>query len=162
VSRAERLVAARAWWAGLAVRDRKALTLASVVLGLYLLFAVAIQPAWRVLAAAPAERDRLDAELQTMQQLADEAKALRTTPPVALARASAALQAASERLGSQGRLVVQGDRAVLTVTDASSGALRSWLAEARSGARARPVEARLTRGAGGYSGSIVVVIGGAS
>ena len=66
------------------------------------------------------------------------------------------------RLGPHGRLVVQGDRAVLDVTGASSAELRSWLAEARSGARARPVEARLTRGAGGYSGSIVVSIGGAS
>ena len=162
MSRAERLAAARAWWAGLSLRDRQALTLAGVVLGLYLLFAVAIQPAWRVLAAAPAERERLDAELQTMQQLADEAKALRSTPPVAPAQALAALQAASARLGSHGRLVVQGDRAVLDVTGASSAELRSWLAEARSGARARPVEARLTRSAGGYSGSIVVSIGGAA
>ncbi len=157
-----RWAAARAWWTGLAARERQALVLAGVVLGLYLVFAIAIQPAWRTLAAVPAERDRLDAELQTMQQLADEAKTLRATPPVAPAQAIAALQAASERLGSRGRLVVQGERAVLTVTGASSRELRGWLTEARSGARARPVEARLARGAGGFSGSIVVTIGGAS
>ena len=38
--------------------------------------------------------------------------------------------------------------------------MRGWLAEVRSGARARPVEANLTRGAEGYSGTIVVALPG--
>ena len=40
--------------------------------------------------------------------------------------------------------------------------LSAWLAEVRSGARARPVEANLSRGASGYNGTIVVTIGGAT
>jgi len=56
--------------------------------------------------------------------------------------------------------VVQGDRAVLTLSGVGTGALRDWLAEARSGARARPLEANLTRAAQGYSGTLVVVLGG--
>jgi general secretion pathway protein M len=56
---------------------------------------------------------------------------------------------------------LQGERAVLTLQDVSTSQLRDWLAEARSGARARPVEARLTRAAQGYSGTLVVTLGGA-
>ena len=56
---------------------------------------------------------------------------------------------------------MQGERAVLTLQGASTSQLRDWLAEARSGARARPVEARLTRAAQGYSGTVVVALGGA-
>ena len=73
-----------------------------------------------------------------------------------------ALQAATARLGAQGRLSVQGGgRAVLTLTNAGSPALRDWLAEARAGARAKPLEASLSRSAQGYSGTVVVTFGGA-
>lgn len=153
--------ALRAWWLGLAVRERRAVIAAGVVLGVFLIWAVALQPAWRTLRAAPAEHDRLDAQQQSMQRLAAEAAALRATPPVAPAQAAAALQAATDRLGGRGRLTLQGDRAVLTLDGAGTGALRDWLAEARSGARARPVEANLTRGAqGGLSGTLVLALGG--
>jgi general secretion pathway protein M len=110
---------------------------------------------------APARIDALDAQLQTMQRLAAEAKELRAAPAVSTTQSGAALKAASDRLGEQGRLVLQGERAVLTLNGASTEQLRGWLAEARSGARARPVEATLTRGPNGYSGTIVVAIGGA-
>ena len=40
--------------------------------------------------------------------------------------------------------------------------LAAWLAEVRSAARARVVEATLTRGPQGYSGSVVVALGGAA
>jgi len=36
------------------------------------------------------------------------------------------------------------------------------LGEARSGARVRPVESQLTRGAEGYAGTLVLTLGGAS
>ena len=77
---------------------------------------------------------------------------------VSPAQAAAALKAATDRLGSAGRLSLQGDRASLTLTGVSPEALRSWLLEARSAARVRPSEAQLTRGPQGYSGSIVVML----
>ena len=77
------------------------------------------------------------------------------------AQSQAALKATTERLGDKGRLSLQGDRAVLTLTNASSGQLRDWLSEARSGARARPVEANLSRAPQGYSGSLIVALGAA-
>jgi len=156
-----RLAPLRAWWTTLGARERRLLALAVTVLALYALFAMAVQPAWRTLRTAPAQLETLDAELQTMQRLAAEAAELRATPPVNLEQSTAALKAASERLGDKARLSLQGERAVLTLNGAGSTQLRSWLAEVRSGARARPVEATLSRGSSGYSGTIVVTLGGA-
>jgi len=152
---------ARARWAALPQRERRLVLLAGGVVGMFLLWTAALQPAWRTVRDAPARIDALDAQLQTMQRLAAEAKELRAAPAVSTTQSGAALKAASDRLGEQGRLVLQGERAVLTLNGASTEQLRGWLAEARSGARARPVEATLTRGPNGYSGTIVVAIGGA-
>ena len=157
-----RLAPVTAWWASLNSRERLLVTVAGVAVGLYVVFALAVQPAWRTLRAAPAQLDALVGQLQGMQRLAGEAKELRGLPPVNPAQAMTALKAASDRLGDKAKLNVQGERAVLTLTAVGTEQLRAWLAEARSGARARPVEATLTRGPVGYSGSIVVAIGGAS
>jgi general secretion pathway protein M len=151
-----------AWWTSLNARERQMLAVAGLVVGLYVVFALGVQPAWRTLRAAPAQLDALDAQLQGMQRLAGEVRELRGMPPVNVAQAMTALKAASDRLGDKAKLSVQGERAVLTLTAVGTEQLRGWLAEARSGARARPVEATLTRGPVGYSGSIVVAIGSAS
>jgi general secretion pathway protein M len=150
----------RSAWQGLSPRDRRAALLAATVLGLFLVWTLAVQPAWKTLASAPAELDAVDAQLQTMQRLAAEATELRATPPVPLEQATAALQAATARLGDQAKLALQGERAVLTLTGVGSSALSLWLTEARAGARARPVEATLTRGPQGYNGTVVLSLGG--
>lgn len=162
------LAAARTWlaaqqtrWAALPVRERRLALLAAAVVGVFLLWTVALQPALRTLREAPAQIDRLDGQLQAMQKMAGEARELRAAPPISAAQSAAALKAASERLGDQGRLVLQGERAVLTLAGASNTQLRDWLLEARSGARARPIEATLSRGPQGFSGTIVVALGGA-
>lgn len=82
--------------------------------------------------------------------------------PVSPAQAGAALQAATERLGEKGRLSMQGDRASLTLNGVGPEALRGWLLEARSAARARPVEAQLTRSGAGFSGTVVVQLSAGS
>jgi general secretion pathway protein M len=151
----------RSWWQALPARERLLLRVALVVLACGGLWLLAVQPALRTLAGAPAALDAAEAQLQAMQRLAGEAAELRATPPVNPEQAAAALQAATARLGDKGRLSLQGDRAVLTLNGVATGALRDWLAEARSGARARPVEASLMRGAQGTSGTLVVAIGGA-
>ena len=95
-----------------------------------------------------------------MRALASETQQLRSAPALGSDQSSAALRAASERLGPKARLSLQGDRAVLTLNGVSSAQLREWLDEARAGARARPVEAQLSRGAQGFTGSIVLSLGG--
>ncbi|MDE2368366.1 MAG: type II secretion system protein M [Burkholderiales bacterium] len=152
----------RAWWRALAARERRLVGFAIAALGLFLIWSLALQPALRTLREAPPQLDALEAQLQAMQSEAGEAAALRATPPVDPAQASAALKAATERLGAAGKLSLQGERAVLSVTGIGTAALGDWLAEARSGARARPVEATLTRSGSGYNGTVVVQIGSAS
>ena len=157
---AQALQRARASWAGLSARERTLVLLAAGAVLLFLAWTVVLQPALRTLRSAPAQIDQLDGQLQVMQALAADARDLRAQPPVPRAQASAALKAASERLGAQGRLAEQGERAVLTLTHASGEQLRAWLAEVRAGARARPVDVKLTRSEQGLSGTVVVTLPG--
>ncbi len=158
----QRLAPLRGRWTALALRERRALTGVAVLVLLALVWLIGVQPAWRTLRSAPAELARLDLQWQAMQRQAADARALRDAPTITQAAAVQALQGATQRLGLSGRLSLQGDRAVLTVQDLDPALLRDWLTEVRSGARARPLEANLTRGANGFNGSVVVAIGGRS
>ena len=148
------------WWRGLALRERRLLGAAALVLGLFLLWTVALAPAWRTLRSAPAERDALETQLQEMQVLAAEAQALRGVAPISGDQARAALQAATSRLGDRAKLSLQGPRAVLTLKSLTSTEVAAWVAEVRAGARARVSEATLNQSAPGrYDGSISVTLG---
>lgn len=150
----------QAQWAGLAARERTALTLAAAVMGLALLWWVAIAPAWRTLQEVPARIDRQGLQLQTLQQLAAEATELRTQAPVSSAQAGAALESASARYGARISLQRLGDQATANVRDLTGNELRDWLAEVRSTARARATDVQLTRNGQGYTGTLVLSLGG--
>ena len=148
------------WWRARTTRERRAVILVLAVLGALLVWSLFIQPAWRSARAAPAQLDQLDGELQQMQRVAAESRTLRAISPVSQSQAGAALKAATERLGDKAKLNLQGDRATLTLTGIGPEALRAWLNEARSGARARPIDATLQRGPAGFTGSVTVTLGG--
>lgn len=148
-------------WAALAPRERYALAAALFLVGLFMVWITLVQPAWRTLRDTPAAIDKLDTQLQDMQRLAAEVRELRATAPVSTAQSADALTAATARLGEAGRLALRGDRAVLTLTSAGPEGVRAWLNEARSAARARPIELQLQRSASGYSGSVTVTLPGA-
>jgi general secretion pathway protein M len=147
-------------WAALPARERMGLSLAAAALGIVLVWWIGVAPALRTLRETPAQIDALDAQLQSMQRMALEARELRGAAPVPVTQAALALKSATERLGDKGRIAVQNDRATLTLNGVTGETLRAWLTEARSGARARPIEAQLTRGPQGYAGTIVLTIGG--
>lgn len=147
-------------WQALGERERAALRIAAVTIGLLLAWLIAVQPALRVLSQTPAQLEAVDLQLQDMQSLALEAGELRAMPAVPAAQAAQALQAASAHLGGGARLTLSGDRAVLTLSGVATEALQAWLGEVRSAARARPVEAQLQRGPRGYTGTIVLALGG--
>jgi general secretion pathway protein M len=153
---------ARTWWRSRSKRERQAIALVVTLVVLFIVWTLLVQPAWQIARSAPAELDALDTQLQQMQRIANESRGLRNTAPVGAAQAGIALKAASDRLGDKARLNLQGDRAILTLTGVQPEALRAWLIEARAGARARPVEAQLQRGANGYTGTVTVSIGGNS
>lgn len=151
--------ALRAWWQALPARDRSLVTLAALVLGAYLLWALALAPAWRTLRQAPAQLQSQEIQLQQMRQLAAEAQELRAQPALPAAAAAESLKAITTRLGPLVRLQLQGDRAVLTLQGLDGPQLRALLTEARGSARARALEAQLNRGPQGYSGTLVLGLG---
>ena len=130
---------ARNWWHARTPRERQAVIVVALVIGLFVVWSLLVQPALRTTREAPAQLDLLEAQYQQMQRIANEATTLRGATRVSPTQAAAALKAATDRLGTNARLTVQGDRATLTLTSGvSAEALRAWLNEARSGARARP------------------------
>ena len=147
-------------WRSRAPRERQLIAAGAIALAALLVWLIAIQPALKTLRETPAELDRLDSQWQQMQLAAFESAGLRSASPVPPAQASEAVRAATERLGGKGKVALQGDRAVLTFSGVPFEAVRNWLGEVRSAARARPVDAQLLKGASGYSGSITITLAG--
>lgn len=152
---------ALAQWQAMGERERLALLTVGALLGLLLAWSLLLAPALRTLKTAPVELEKLELQLQQMQAQAQEAGALRAAPAVPPAQAQAALKASVDHLGAVARMNLAGDRAVVTLNGIAPAALQAWLGEVRAAARARPVEAQLTRGPQGYSGNLVLSLGGA-
>jgi general secretion pathway protein M len=151
---------ASALWRARSARDRAALVVVALVLGAFLLWVLFIAPAVATLRSAPAQLEALDAQLLQMRGMAAEVRELRNATPVPTAQAGVAIKAAAERQGDKVRLTLQNDRALLTLQNARPEQLRALLVEARSAARARPLEAQLTRGPSGFTGTLVLSLGG--
>ncbi|MGH8832642.1 MAG: type II secretion system protein GspM, partial [Polaromonas sp.] len=118
-------------------------------------------PALDILRNAESRHRSLDAQLQTMRALAAEAGSLQTLPRIKTADSLKALDLSVKlRLGATAQLAVAGERATVTLRGVSAEALAQWLAQARSNARAVPVEARLSLNAArtGWDGSVVLAL----
>lgn len=151
----------RAHWGRLDARERRLVLLAGGLVALALSWWLAVQPALRTMKEAPLQIARLEASLQEMRAMAAEAQQLQSAPRVSSAQAAEALRAAVQRLGTGARLNLQGDRATVTLQSVRAEALLAFLGEARSAARARPLEAQWTRSGDTYSGSLVLALPGA-
>jgi general secretion pathway protein M len=149
-------------WKGLAPRERLAVGVAAVAVVLLVAWMLLVQPALRTLRAAPAQLDAVDAQMQQLQRMAGEARGLRGTPPVPQAQANEALRASLSVLGDNVKLAITGDRATVTLNGVDGEDLADWLADVRSAARARPIEAQLSRGPDGFRGSLVLQLGAGS
>jgi general secretion pathway protein M len=146
-------------FAKLDARERQMVVLIGLALSFLIVWLILVRPAWKTLDDAPALRAQADAQLLQMQAISNEARQLRALPPVPPAVAEQVLKSATDNLGAKAKLAIQNDRAVLSLTGADGEDLRKWLIQARGGARARPVEASLTRAGDGYNGTLVVSIG---
>lgn len=145
-------------WVRMQPRERVLVSVGAGAVGLLLLWYVGLSSAWTTWKTVPAQKRALELDWLQMQRLANEARDLKTQPPVNAAQAAEALKSATDRLGANGKLSQLGDRATLNVTGVSPEALRTWLAEVRSGARARPVDMTVNRSEGGLSGQVVVTL----
>ena len=138
----------RARWAALAMRERRMVAWAVALVALALLWWIALAPALRTLAAAPAEHAQLDAQLQQMATLQNRAKALQSQPRLARDDAMRALETSvREGLGPNNAqlMTAGGDGATVTLRAAPANTLAQWIAQARGNAHAVPREAHLTR-----------------
>ncbi|MDB5892776.1 MAG: ral secretion pathway protein GspM [Rhodoferax sp.] len=133
-------------WDRLAPRERRSVLAAAALVGLALLWWIALAPALRTLQGAETQHRVLDAQLQTMLRLQAEAQALQSRPKLAFDEAVRALEASvKQRFGPAAQLSVAGERATVTLKGAPAAAVSEWLAQARVDARALPAEARLLR-----------------
>lgn len=154
-----RLSAWHARWTGLAARERQALLFAASTLGLALAWWLLLAPALQTLRQAPAQHATLDQQLLHMQRLQSEALRMQARLPAPRAAAPGALPApkpdiarslqesVSQQLGAGAQLVLQGERAQLTLKNVAAHALAAWLAQTRQNLRIGVVEMRLTAAA---------------
>lgn len=134
----------RARWAALELRERRMVAIAAALVVLALLWWVALAPALRTLAAAPADHAQLDAQLQQMALLQNRAKALQAQPRLNRDDALRALETSvRESLGTNAQLMTaSGDgAATITMRATPADAVAQWLAQARGNAHAVPREA---------------------
>ena len=138
----------RARWASLDARERRLVGIAAALVGLALVWWIALSPALKTLREAPAEHARLDAQLQQMTTLQSQAKALQSQPRANPDEAMKALEGSVRSgLGPTAQIQQQGsgEGVNVIIRAVPAEALAQWLAQARGNARAVPREVHLTR-----------------
>lgn len=148
-------------WARLPPREQLLLCFTLAVMLLAAVWSAGVAPALDTLRRSASLHGRIDAELLNMRQLAAEAAVMQALPRVSVDESKKALElSVRQRPNSTAQLVIAGDRATVTLSNASAQSLTEWLANARSVARALPVEARLSLNAGrnDWSGTVVLAL----
>jgi general secretion pathway protein M len=148
---------------GLPARQQKALRLAAWVVGVALLWWVALAPAVSTLRQARAQHIELDKSLGRMQEMAASAEIIRTqnaAPVPAPEVARQALEQATSGLGAGAQLAQQGDRVTVTLREIPAATLAQWLQQVRVNARVVPVQVQLQRSGNNPSWTGQVVLGG--
>lgn len=146
----------RARWAALAPRERMLVAVAAGLVGLALLWWVALAPAIATLRSAETQHRALDAQLQQMRRLQAQAKTMQGQPRRSRQEVMRQLEASiQQQLGTSARYSIAGDRVTVTLANTPAAAVSQWLATVRSNARAIPGEARLTRNpSGAWDGTV--------
>jgi general secretion pathway protein M len=147
-------------WRSLAPREQELVGGAALLVGLALLWWVALAPAISTLRGADAQHAALDAQLLQMRRLQAQARTMQSQPRQSHDDAMRQLETAiREQLGVSARYTIAGERVTVTLLNAPAENLARWLTQVRSNARALPGEARLTRNAtGGWDGTLVVTL----
>lgn len=149
----------RTWWAQRPPREQILLRGGGVLVGLALLWSVALAPALRTLRSYAPLHAAQQAQLQTMLGLQAQAQAAQALPHLSPAAATQALQASvTQAFGTHAELALAGGTATVTLRGVDATALAQWLASARANARSAPVQARLTRAANGWSGTLYMAL----
>lgn len=136
----------QARWRQLATREKTFLISVLALIVLALLWQLVLSPSLQTLSTSTAQATALDAQIQHMQLLQNQASALQRQAPLAYDEALRALSLTTKQtLAATAQVNVVADRANVTLQAANADALAQWLAQARLNARSAPLEARLTR-----------------
>lgn len=134
------------WWAGLAAREQRWVSIAAVLVGAALVWWLAIAPALKTISTAQAQHAALDAQLQTMRAQAAQAKEFKSLRALTFDESQRALESSvKQTLGTGANLSINDSRANLSLKNVSADNLAAWLSQARINARVAPAEVRLTR-----------------
>jgi general secretion pathway protein M len=135
-------------WTSLGAREQRLVMIAAALVGLALLWWVALAPALQTLRSAQTQHAQVDAQLQSMRALAAEATSLRAQRALSYEESLRNLESSiKQTLGAGATLSVNDSRASLSLKGVSADALAQWMSQARINARVVPSEARLQRSA---------------
>jgi general secretion pathway protein M len=153
--------ALQARWRQLAAREKTFLASVLALIVLALLWQLVLAPSLKILRTSDTQANALNAQLQHMLSLQNQASALQRQAPLSFDDALRALNLATKQtLAATAQVNVVADRANVTLQAVSAEALAQWIAQVRLNARSVPIEARLTRGttpAGAtWTGSLVM------
>lgn len=139
-------VAVQAAWRQRPARERRLVLLGVWVLGLALLWQMALAPALATWQIAPQRQAELDAQTRQMLQLQAEARQLKAPARIARPTAIAAVESSARALlGADSQVQAQGEQLQVKFSAASAAGLAQWLTQSREQAQALPVAARLDR-----------------
>ena len=143
----------QAVWSRRNPREQRLLGIGVWVLGLAVLWVLALGPALRTWQEAPARQALLDAQSQRMRQLQAQAQSLQK--PAVITRTDAAkwLEKILAELGPNARISLQGETATLSLQAAPASALARWLSQARDNAQALPTQAQLQQANPAHQGN---------
>ena len=140
----------RAWWVGLARRERAMTAAAAAFVLLALVFLVAIEPAWKARVRLAAELPQLRAQAAEMDALALEAKGLKSrgvaVESVAAARGALEKSLAQASLGGVRIAVLDERRVAVSASGVPVSQWLAWTEEAARESRLRIATARISRG----------------
>lgn len=156
----------RAWWLGLATRERRLVSLTALFVGLALVWWVALAPAIATLRSASSQMPKLETGVRHMQALKVQAQAMIAQPQLPPQEVRRLLETStSQTLGAAAQMQVSADRATVVLKNVPPDVLAQWLVQIRANARLVPLEVRLTRnahtGAGrgwGWDGSVTLLL----
>lgn len=144
-------------WQQLGERDRRAIAWGASLLGLALLWWLALAPAINTLREAPARIATERATVQRLKGMAQEAQSLQgQVRAPGEASALDQLRQASAGLGDRAQVTIQGDTVLVTLVAVTAEEWAPWLAQVRLNAQLKPSQVRLRAAPDGtWSGTLV-------
>jgi general secretion pathway protein M len=158
IQRAKATLATR--WQALSTREQSGLQWLGLLLGVAVIWLVAVAPALHTLGDSVTRRAQISTQQGHMLALQAQAQALQQRTPMSRDEALRTLQSLSANPNLQ--LTVQGERVSVQLKAVSASTLATWLAQVRNQAQTLPIEAHVTRDSDAnktaitWSGSLVL------